>query len=150
MNVRWGDALSASIVIDDGEMVISAVGNPVLWEMFLAWHRAGNVVRPMRYTILTATWGNEDRTSAILTTAEVGALAASEVDTPDTWADFVAWQAAGNIVRALEDGGAYKEKQERDRVERERQAEIARFKLSATAKLAALGLTDDEIGAILS
>jgi hypothetical protein len=45
----------------------------------------------MAYTILSATWGNEQQTSAVVVTQEVAAVAISQVDTPAEWANFQNW-----------------------------------------------------------
>lgn len=93
--------------------------------------------------IITASWGNEDRTSAIVNTREVGHKAISERDTPEAWADFQAWRASGGTVRALEDGTAYK-------LEQTRKAEQAALRASIMTKLERLGITTDELRAALN
>lgn len=96
----------------------------------------------MRYTIKTASWANEDKSSAVINTEEVGHKAISAVDTSEAWAGLLAWQAAGGVIRPLTDGGAY-------RAEKERQAASATRKAEAEKKLAKLGLTVDDIKAIV-
>jgi hypothetical protein len=92
--------------------------------------------------ILAASWGNEDKTAAIVRTAEVGHKAISERDTPEAWADFLAWQKSGGAVRAIEDGSAYK-------AEQIRKANSAALTRSAEGKLASLGISADELRAVL-
>jgi len=93
-------------------------------------------------TIITASWGNEDKTAAIVNTTEVGHKAISERDTPQAWDDFLAWQADGGKVRALEDGTAFK-------IEAVKREEQAALRVSALAKLRTLGLTVEELRALL-
>lgn len=45
----------------------------------------------MTYTILSGQFANEDGTAAILMTAEAAAVLISAVDTPDLWAEMLAW-----------------------------------------------------------
>ena len=97
----------------------------------------------MSYTIKTASWANEDNSAAIINTEEVGHKAISKVDTPEAWDDLQAWVAAGNVIRPHGEGGAYK-------AELARQAATAARKTAAEKKLADLGLTVDDIRAILS
>lgn len=59
-------------------------------------------------TIITASWGSEDKSSVIVNTVERGHKAISERDTPVEWADFLTWWGLGNRVRPLEEGSAYK------------------------------------------
>lgn len=92
-------------------------------------------------TILSASWGNEDKSSAIVKTVERGHKAIS-AHTPEEWADFIAWRLAGNPVRALEDGAAFK-------AALERKAEQAALRSSATSKLASLGITPEELRAVM-
>lgn len=55
----------------------------------------------MTYTIRAAQWGNADRTSAVLFSEEVGAVAISERDTPEEWAGFLQWQSYGHPVEGM-------------------------------------------------
>lgn len=96
----------------------------------------------MTYTIKTASWGNEDNTSAILNTEEVGHVCISERDTPQEWVAMLAWSDAGNVIRPYGEGSAYK-------AEKERQAVSAARKAEAEKKLAKIGLTVDDIKAVL-
>jgi hypothetical protein len=50
------------------------------------------------YTILSARWGNDDHTSAVALSEEVGHVAISEVDTPDMWAALMQWCSYGHRV----------------------------------------------------
>ena len=93
-------------------------------------------------TIIGASWANEDRTAAVVNTKERGHKAISERDTPAEWTDFLAWQAAGNKVGTLEDGTAYKEEQQRV-------AARAAARTAAEAKLTPLGITADDLRALL-
>jgi hypothetical protein len=93
-------------------------------------------------TIITASWGNEDKSAAIVNTTERGHMSVSERDTPEAWGDFLAWQAAGGQVRALEEGGAYK-------ADHARTAAQAALRTLATVKLERLGITVDELRAVL-
>jgi hypothetical protein len=43
------------------------------------------------YTIVSAAFANPEHTSAVIVTEEAGSVAISEVDTPDDWADMLAW-----------------------------------------------------------
>lgn len=45
----------------------------------------------MAYTILSAQYANEDSSSAVIETSEAAAVLVSERDTPDLWADMLAW-----------------------------------------------------------
>lgn len=54
----------------------------------------------MTYTILSAQWGNEDKSAVVAITREVAAVALSAVDTPEEWAAFQKW-AQSNLVSAL-------------------------------------------------
>ncbi len=42
------------------------------------------------YTIVSAQWGNEEKTSAVMQTKESGAVAVSERDRPVLWAKLMA------------------------------------------------------------
>jgi hypothetical protein len=53
----------------------------------------------MSYTIISAWWGNEDNTSAVIITEEAAAVAISEVDTPDEWASFQRGLSAAEELR---------------------------------------------------
>lgn len=44
----------------------------------------------MTYTILSATYANDDHTAAVILTEESGVVAASEVDTPELWTKVLA------------------------------------------------------------
>ena len=50
----------------------------------------------MSYTILTAKYANADRTAAVITTQESGAVAVSQQDRPNLWEMLLVWIAAGN------------------------------------------------------
>lgn len=52
----------------------------------------------MTYTIKSAQWGNEDRTSVIAITEEVAAVALSEVDTPKEWENFLKWAQKNEVA----------------------------------------------------
>lgn len=65
----------------------------------------------MTYTIKTASWGNEDKSSAIINTEEVGHVAISAADTPDEWQNLLQWEALGGRVRPLEESTAYQKQQ---------------------------------------
>jgi len=52
----------------------------------------------MSYTILSAQWGNDEATSVVAVTEEVGAVALSQADTPEEWQNFLEWYARGNTV----------------------------------------------------
>ena len=45
----------------------------------------------MTYTVLSASYANEDNTAAVVMTEEAAAVAASMADTPDLWAAMLAW-----------------------------------------------------------
>ncbi|MFD1944748.1 hypothetical protein [Paradevosia shaoguanensis] len=45
----------------------------------------------MTYTFISARFANADHTSAIAMTAEAAEIALSPIDTPDDWADLLAW-----------------------------------------------------------
>jgi hypothetical protein len=51
----------------------------------------------VKYTILSARWGNAEHTSAVILTAECAAVAISAADTPDVWPVFLDW-ATKNAV----------------------------------------------------
>ncbi len=53
----------------------------------------------MTITILSARYGNEERTSAVVITQERGAVAISELDRPEAWAALLAWQQAGGTIQ---------------------------------------------------
>jgi hypothetical protein len=55
----------------------------------------------MPYTIISARWGNKERTSAVIVTQEAAAVAVSEVDTPGEWASFQRWRVGGGEVAAV-------------------------------------------------
>jgi hypothetical protein len=55
----------------------------------------------MTHTIRTARWGNQDKSSAVVVTDECGAVAISEVDTPDEWTAFLAWEKANAVEEPL-------------------------------------------------
>lgn len=57
----------------------------------------------MTYTILAATWANEYNTSVILQTEIFGAVAASEVDRPDLWKQFMEWAEKNPISEYVPD-----------------------------------------------
>jgi hypothetical protein len=48
-------------------------------------------------TVLSAQWGNEQRSSAVIFTAEAGAVAISEVDTPEEWKVFETWTLSNAV-----------------------------------------------------
>jgi hypothetical protein len=50
--------------------------------------------------IISAQWGNENHTSAVIVTDEAGAVAISAVDTPREWAEFQEWMKS-NVVADL-------------------------------------------------
>ena len=52
----------------------------------------------MTYKILAARWGNDDRTSAVVLSEEVGHAAISDRDTPEEWAAFLQWVSYGHFV----------------------------------------------------
>ena len=54
----------------------------------------------MPYTIISARWGNNERTSAVIITKEAAAVAISVADTPEEWARFQEWRADGGEVAA--------------------------------------------------
>ena len=54
----------------------------------------------MSYTILDARWGNLEKTSAVVRTAEVGHVAISFADTTEEWIAFLQW-AKSNPVEDL-------------------------------------------------
>lgn len=97
----------------------------------------------MSYTIRTASFANAENSAAVINTEEVGHKAISAADTPDAWAEMLVWQAAGNRIRPYGEGAAYK-------AAREREAALAVRKADAERKIAALGLTADDIKAILA
>lgn len=43
------------------------------------------------YTILSAGYANAQHTAAVIMTEEAAAVAVSELDTPDVWAEMLAW-----------------------------------------------------------
>jgi hypothetical protein len=96
----------------------------------------------MTCTILTASFANDDQTAVIIHTVEVGHQAISARDTPAAWAAYLAWRAAGGMVRPLEQGGAYQAALARD-------AGRAALRASALRKLATLGITPDELRSVL-
>lgn len=51
----------------------------------------------MTYTILSAQWGNEDKSSAVITTKEAAAVAVSPVDTPEEWYAFLEWSSKNYV-----------------------------------------------------
>lgn len=55
----------------------------------------------MTYTIQAAQYANEDNTAAVIVTEEAGAVLLSAVDTPDLWAEMLAWGAPDPFVRQL-------------------------------------------------
>jgi len=54
----------------------------------------------MSYTIVTASFANEDNTAAVIMTAEAGAVLVSETDTPDLWPDVIAFKPAAFVPPA--------------------------------------------------
>jgi hypothetical protein len=84
----------------------------------------------MTWTIKAAMWGNEDHTSAVLVSEEVGRVAVSEVDTPQEWAAFLQWVSYGHPVADLP-------------------VPKPREPLSIEQKLARLGITREELKAHL-
>ena len=52
----------------------------------------------MTYTFLSAHYANEQNTAVVAITAEAAAVALSEFDTPDDWADLQAWVGSGNSI----------------------------------------------------
>lgn len=55
----------------------------------------------MTWTIRSARWGNDDHTSAVVLSGEVGHVAISEVDTPEEWKGFLQWVSYGHPVEDL-------------------------------------------------
>jgi hypothetical protein len=84
----------------------------------------------MSWTIRSARFANLDNDAAEIETAEAGAVAISEADTPDAWAGLLAWRDAGNDVAAYAPPPIVRQTPEQ--------------------KLAALGLTVDDIRALLA
>lgn len=81
---------------------------------------------PEAYTILEAVWANEAHDALTLTTEEAGALSISQLDAPALWEKAVAWIAANPIA-----------------------AYVPPPPPTPQQKLAALGLTADDLRAIL-
>lgn len=52
----------------------------------------------MTYTIRSAQWGNEENTSAVIFTKENGAVAISQNDTPDEWANFAEFRKTNAVA----------------------------------------------------
>lgn len=52
----------------------------------------------MTYTIHNAQWANEDKSSAVILSTEVGHVAISAVDTPVEWEAFLAWAASNMVI----------------------------------------------------
>jgi hypothetical protein len=52
----------------------------------------------MTYTIQAAQWGNRERTSAVIRSAEVGHVAISAADTPAEWAAFQTWAQTNPVT----------------------------------------------------
>ena len=48
--------------------------------------------------IISAKYGNQDRTSAVIMTEERGAVAVSEVDRPVIWSALMEWANAGGVI----------------------------------------------------
>lgn len=97
----------------------------------------------MAYTIITASYGNEDNTSAVINTEEVGHAAINPINYPEEWANLLAWEAKGNRIRPLVESTGYKtmiaEKQRRQQL-----------KPIAAQKLASFGLTVEELKVLLN
>lgn len=55
----------------------------------------------MTYTTHGAQWANTEKTAAVLSTNEAGAVAISEVDTPEEWKGFLQWMSYGHPVEEL-------------------------------------------------
>lgn len=52
----------------------------------------------MTYTILTAAYADQHNGSALMTTEEAGLVLISAVDTPDEWAELIAWGVSNQIA----------------------------------------------------
>jgi len=96
----------------------------------------------MPYTIKTASFANAENTAAVINTEEVAHVLISFADTPLEWANMLAWQAQDNSIRAYGEGSAYK-------AQKAREAETAARKAQVAQKLAKLGLTVDDVRAIM-
>lgn len=85
------------IIGDDDKsatITISEAGNPALWGLLTA---ANFQIAPF-LTITAAQYGNAERTAALIDTVEAARKAISATDTPDLWAQLLAWAAGGNTI----------------------------------------------------
>ena len=48
--------------------------------------------------ILSARYGNQARTSAVMMTDERGAVAVSEIDRPELWGELMKWVDGGGVI----------------------------------------------------
>jgi hypothetical protein len=71
---------------------------PKVWWSFCRYADRHGDQELMSYTIISARWGNEEKTSAVIVTEEAAAVAISGVDTPDEWASFQQWLVGGGKV----------------------------------------------------
>ena len=70
----------------------------------------------MTYRIRSARWGNEDKTSAVILTDEVGHVAISALDTPEEWAAFQQWTKKNMVADARPKPRALTPQQKFDRL----------------------------------
>lgn len=54
----------------------------------------------MKYTVISARWGNAEHSSAVIITVECAAVAISAFDTPVEWAAFVNWAKDNQVADA--------------------------------------------------
>jgi hypothetical protein len=51
----------------------------------------------MTFTIISANYANEENTAAVITTKENGAVAISDIDTPEEWENLLSWGKENKI-----------------------------------------------------
>lgn len=92
-------AATLDIIGDDDQaaaIAISETSNPALWGLLVA---ANFHLAPF-LTITAAQYGNPERTAALVDTVEAARKAVSAADTPELWAQLLAWEAAGGTIAA--------------------------------------------------
>lgn len=90
-------AAELSIIGDDDAettIAVSAAEHPALWGLLVT---ANFQLAPF-LTITAAQYGNAERTSALVDTVEAARKAISATDTPELWAQLLAWAADGNAI----------------------------------------------------
>lgn len=90
-------AARLAIIDADGQpqsIDVSADVHAGLWSLLIA----ANVPLAPFLTILAAQYGDPKGRSVLIDTMESGRKAISQSDTPELWAQFQAWEAAGNTI----------------------------------------------------